>query len=89
MVMMIMMIIIIIIIICGMCIISKEKEHDPRVLSGSPSENNSGPAEQILPVSTPTTCTVRCSVKATIQGVKTGGRNLFFSPFSRLARKMD
>jgi len=32
--------------------------------------NNSGPAVQILPASKPTTYTVRCSVKATIQGVK-------------------
>jgi uncharacterized membrane protein len=68
MMMMIMMMIIIIIIIIfyDMCVTSKEKEHDPRELSGSPSENNSGPAEQILPVSTPETYTVRCSVKSTI-----------------------
>jgi hypothetical protein len=52
-----------------MCIISKEKEHDPRVLSGSASENNSGPAAQILSASTPTTYTVRCSVKETVQGL--------------------
>jgi hypothetical protein len=72
-----------------MYIISKEKEHNPRVLSGSLSENDPGPAEQILPVSTPTNYTVRRAVKATVLGVKTCGREHFFSIFSRLAGKMD
>ena len=67
----------------------KRKEHYPRVQSGSPYKNNSRPAEQILPVPTPTAYTMRSSVKAPIQAVKTCGKDLFVSTFSRLAGEMD